>query len=66
MLFSLLIPLFLGIWLDRRFGTSPLFVLLGTVLGILAATIGVARMAMRTFKSVSGSAEQKEGEEEPE
>jgi F0F1-type ATP synthase assembly protein I len=65
MLFSLLIPLFVGIWLDRKFGTSPLFVLVGAVLGILAATVGVARIAIRSFRAVDRDTE-KEGEEEPE
>ena len=52
MLFSLLLPLFAGIWLDRKLDTAPLFILIGAVLGILAATLGVARMAVRTFAQV--------------
>jgi F0F1-type ATP synthase assembly protein I len=50
MLFSLVIPLLVGIWLDKRFDSSPLFLLLGVGLGILAATLGVARVAIRTFR----------------
>jgi F0F1-type ATP synthase assembly protein I len=50
MLFSLLLPLLGGIWLDKKLGTAPLFVLVGAVLGILAATVGVARMTLRTFR----------------
>ncbi len=68
MLFSLLLPLLAGIWLDNRFNTAPLFILIGAVLGVLAATIGVARMAMRTFRSVDGdktTREESNGEEEP-
>jgi F0F1-type ATP synthase assembly protein I len=69
MLFSLLIPLLAGIWLDRRLGTAPLFILIGTVLGILAATVGVARMTLRTFSVAMGqdSDQQAEanGKEEP-
>jgi F0F1-type ATP synthase assembly protein I len=53
MLFSLLIPLLAGIWLDKKLGTQPLFILIGAVLGILAATVGVARMAMRTFSEAA-------------
>jgi len=67
MLFSLLLPLLAGIWLDNRFNTAPLFILIGAVLGVLAATIGVARMAMRTFRSVDGdktTREESNGEEE--
>jgi len=67
MLFSLLIPLLAGIWLDRKLDTMPLFTLLGTGLGILAATLGVARIAIRSFGSVIAEAdEQKEGNDEEE
>lgn len=52
MLFSLVIPLLIGIWLDKRFETSPLFLLLGAGLGVLAATVGVARAALRTFRPI--------------
>lgn len=49
MLFSLMIPLLAGIWLDKTLGTAPLFILIGAILGISAATIGVARMTIRSF-----------------
>jgi F0F1-type ATP synthase assembly protein I len=69
MLFSLLLPLLAGIWLDKKLNTAPLFILIGAGLGILAATVGVARMAMRTFRSVDGDdaahEEESNGEEEP-
>lgn len=68
--FSLMIPLLAGIWLDKKLGTTPLFILIGTVLGILAATVGVARMALRTFSQAAGKDLDREaetnGEEEPE
>jgi F0F1-type ATP synthase assembly protein I len=70
MLFSLLIPLLVGIWLDRKLGTTPLFVLSGAVLGILAATVGVARMAMRMLAMTADQDSQQQArendEEEPE
>ena len=70
MLFSLLIPLLAGIWLDKKLGTTPLFVLIGAVLGIFAATVGVARMAIRTFSLAVGQDPDQQpgpnGEEEPE
>ncbi len=69
MVFSLLLPLLAGIWLDRKLDTAPLFILIGAGLGILAATVGVARMAMRAFRSVDGDETAQEvesnGEEEP-
>jgi ATP synthase protein I len=70
MLFSLLLPLLLGIWLDRKLGTGPLFILIGAVLGILAATVGVARMALRVFSQTTREAtdhgQRATGEEEAE
>lgn len=67
MLFSLLIPLLAGIWLDRKLGTLPLFTLIGAVLGILAATLGVARIAIRSFRSVVPETdEQAQGNDEEE
>jgi F0F1-type ATP synthase assembly protein I len=70
MLFSLLLPLLGGIWLDKKLGTVPLFILIGATMGILAATIGVARMTLRTFGQIAPKdLEQPPGEngkEEPE
>ncbi|MBN1660779.1 MAG: AtpZ/AtpI family protein [Anaerolineae bacterium] len=59
MLFSLVIPLLVGLWLDNRFDSSPLFVLLGAGLGVLAATVGVARAALRTFRPIVEEADRK-------
>jgi F0F1-type ATP synthase assembly protein I len=70
MLFSLLIPLLAGIWLDKRLDTAPLFILIGAVLGILAATVGVARIAIRTFAQAVPEVQEQQvvenNEEEPE
>ena len=70
MLFSLLLPLLGGIWLDKKLNTVPLFILIGATLGILAATVGVARMALRAFgQYIPEELEQPPGEngkEEPE
>ena len=70
MLFSLLLPLLAGIWLDKRLESLPLFTMIGALLGILAATVGVARMALRTFSEALGKdADQQvegNGKEEPE
>jgi F0F1-type ATP synthase assembly protein I len=62
MLFSLLLPLLAGLWLDKRLGTSPLLVLIGAGLGILAATLGVARMAIRTFSEAVGQDPEQQAE----
>ncbi len=66
MLFSLLVPLLAGIWLDKKLGTMPLFVLLGAVLGILAATVGVVRMTLRAFRLTAGESAEERPEENSE
>ena len=70
MVFSLLIPLLAGIWLDNKLNTAPLFILIGAILGILAATVGVARMAIRTFAQIVPEVQEQDagenGKEEPE
>ena len=67
MLFSLLIPLLIGIWLDRKLNTMPLFTLIGMILGILAATVGIARTTLRTFRAaVEQADEQAQGNDEEE
>ncbi len=70
MLFSLVSPLMAGIWLDSRLDTAPLLTLIGALLGILAATVGVARMAMRAFGHIdrqqSDQLAGENDEEEPE
>jgi F0F1-type ATP synthase assembly protein I len=50
--FSTLIPLGLGILLDHRFGTTPLFVLILAPFGIIGGTIGVVRSASRRFENL--------------
>jgi F0F1-type ATP synthase assembly protein I len=49
---SVLIPLGLGLWLDYRLATSPLFILVGALVGILAATVGVVRITNHAIEAV--------------
>lgn len=56
--FSLLGPLCIGIWLDKRYDTAPLFILVGMVFGTLAATVGVARMVSRMFSAIEAMDDQ--------
>jgi F0F1-type ATP synthase assembly protein I len=49
---STLVPLGLGVVLDRRLGTAPLFIIIGAVIGILASTIGAVRIATRTIDAL--------------
>jgi ATP synthase protein I len=41
---SILAGVLAGLWLDDKFGTKPLFVMLGLFLGIVIAFYGVYRM----------------------
>lgn len=70
MVFALVIPLLAGVWLDKKLDTTPLFIIIGMVLGILTATLGVARMTIRTFARIAPENVLEEegpvGEEEPE
>jgi F0F1-type ATP synthase assembly protein I len=49
---STLIPLGLGILLDRHFGTTPLFVLVLAPFGIIGGTIGIVRIASRRLEAL--------------
>jgi len=40
---------FLGVWLDSKFGISPLFTLLGLFIGLFAAFFGTYRMLLPTL-----------------
>ncbi len=35
-----------GVWLDGKLGTTPLFILLGTIIGTIAAFYGMYRMVV--------------------
>jgi F0F1-type ATP synthase assembly protein I len=50
--FATLIPLGIGLWLDRRFGTAPLFILIGALVGIVAGTVSAVRIASRTIEAL--------------
>ena len=43
---AILAPTLGGVWLDGKAGTSPLFLLLGLLLGVSAAFYGTYRMAV--------------------
>jgi F0F1-type ATP synthase assembly protein I len=49
---AILIPLGLGLWLDHRCATSPLFVLIGALVGIIVSTIGAVRLATRVIEAL--------------
>lgn len=55
--FSTLVPLGLGILLDRRFDTAPLFILIGALVGIIAGTVGTVRTATRAIDALGRAGE---------
>jgi hypothetical protein len=54
--FSVLAPLGVGLLLDRRLGTAPLFIIIGALVGILTSTIAAVRMASRAIESLGQAA----------
>ena len=42
---ELLLPMLIGLWLDRRWGTLPLLVIVGVILGFITATLSLLRLA---------------------
>jgi F0F1-type ATP synthase assembly protein I len=56
--FAVLIPLGLGLWLDRRLSTSPFFIFIGAIVGILASTVGVVRVTTRAVDEAASPPDQ--------
>jgi F0F1-type ATP synthase assembly protein I len=56
---STLVPLGLGLWLDHRFGTAPLLVLVCASIGIIAGTVGIVWIANRTLAALGTPPEAK-------
>ncbi len=48
---SLLLGVLGGLWLDSRFATKPLFVMVGLFLGIIVAAYGVYRMLVPLIRN---------------
>jgi ATP synthase protein I len=46
---SLLVGILGGLFLDRMVHTTPLFLIIGILLGIAAAALGVYRLVIREF-----------------
>ena len=50
-----------GLWLDRRFDLSPVLTLVGLLLGIVIAGIGMYRMLMAVFATTTESKDEGKG-----
>ncbi len=57
---AIVLPTLGGVWLDQRTGTSPLFILLGLLLGVTVAFYGTYRM-LASFLTGNRSPESGEG-----
>lgn len=57
LVFCTLVPLGLGLWLDRRLDSTPLFVFIFTCIGIVAATVGIVRIAGRALQTLGSPPE---------
>jgi ATP synthase protein I len=49
-----------GLWLDRKFDTQPVFVLIGLILGLIVAFWGFYRMLVPIIKAYSEPKPKKE------
>lgn len=66
---TLLIALFLGMWLDSVLGTRPWLTLILSLIGVVAATINVYRLVTRSLNEVApapGKRPERDGDEEEE
>lgn len=53
-----------GVWLDKKIGTPPLFILIGTLLGVVVAFYGIYKMVVPLLQSTDHGG-QKEPEDKP-
>lgn len=42
---ELVVPVLIGYWLDRRWGTLPLLIIVGVILGFVTATLSLLQLA---------------------
>jgi len=48
---SILLGVWGGLWLDEKFGTAPILVIVGLILGLVVAFYGVYRMLLPLMRS---------------
>ena len=48
---SILLGVLGGLWLDSKFGTKPILVIVGLILGLVVAFYGVYRMLLPLMRS---------------
>jgi F0F1-type ATP synthase assembly protein I len=62
---ALVLSLLLGLWLDRQLGTSPLMVLVFSMLGILVGTVGVYRLVTKAINQAVENTPRRQTAERP-
>jgi ATP synthase protein I len=48
---SILLSVLAGLWLDSKFGTKPILVIVGLIFGLVVAFYGVYRMLLPLMRS---------------
>lgn len=48
---SILLGVLGGLWLDNKFGTNPILVIVGLILGLIVAFYGIYRMLLPLVKN---------------
>ncbi|MCI0476134.1 MAG: AtpZ/AtpI family protein [Anaerolineales bacterium] len=51
------VPLLIGIWIDRAFGTAPFGALILIVLGILTGTVATYRTVQDAYRQIAARAD---------
>lgn len=51
---AIVVPLLLGVWLDRTFGTAPFSTLCLSILGVLVGTVAIYRAVNREYRRIGG------------
>ena len=57
LLTAILVPLLLGVWFDRTYGTAPFSTLCLSILGVLGGTAAIYRAVNREYRRIGGRKE---------
>ncbi len=49
LVFFPIVILLIGVWLDKKFGTIPLFIIVGIMVGLFAGMISATRIKRKVF-----------------
>lgn len=60
----LVLLLLLGLYLDRKFSTAPLFVLASVIFSVVISSFSIYRIVMKVFKQMDGTKEDKKKQQQ--